>query len=84
MWEIVPQSIYSYSDLDHLVDPILGDIDTEQCQHISSPFIASHHTHLLYPELLFPSSRYLMDILWSFYFTHPGILRIFHGLSREL
>ena len=64
MWEIVPQSIYSYSDLDHLVDPILGDIETGQCQYISSPFIASHHTHLLYPELLFSSSRYSMELLF--------------------
>ena len=63
MWEIVPQSIYSYSDLDHLVDPILGDIDTEQCQHISSPFIASHHTHLC--TLSFYSPR--LGILWIFY-----------------
>ena len=47
------QSICSYSDLDHLVDPILGDIETGQCQYISSP----HPIILIFCTLSFYSPR---------------------------
>ena len=53
MWEIVSQSICSYSDLDYLVDPILGDIETGQCQYISSP----HPIILIFCTLSFYSPR---------------------------
>ena len=46
--------------------PVLGDIDTEQCLHISSSLIASGKTHLLNPELLFPPTRCPMDSSWTF------------------
>ena len=69
MWGIVSQSICSYSDLDYLVDPILGDIETEQCQYISSP----HPIILIFCTLSF-YSRYL-------YSPHLSILWIFYGAS---
>ena len=76
--EIIPQSICSHPDLGHLVDIPYWEILTRNSVYtsrtLSSPLIASHQTHLLYPELLFSSSRYL-------YSPHLSILWIFYGAS---